>query len=206
MGWNQALFPLVVITAAPTGFSGLFAYSPGPGAGNLITSIAAADGTDPYGNAFLHGTVTYSVVGGRAIAQGWQDGNVLFATAATQAGPYQVASGVLRVAYGTLVNGFFGAADVNGTSDPPVVTQTDAHTIVMAGRLGTPPSGPVLLTTFATLSTPFVLPSLIVAEFPTNNVVGGQSGSVILRPNGNLQLNGSFGNSATVLTCGAFRF
>lgn len=58
MGWNSNVFPLLIIT--PTGgFTGLFVYSPGPGNGNLIASIAAAAGTDPYGNPFQQGIVSY---------------------------------------------------------------------------------------------------------------------------------------------------
>lgn len=47
---------LVIISGAN---GGLFIYSGTPAAGNLIASIAAAPGTDPYGNAYLDGVVTY---------------------------------------------------------------------------------------------------------------------------------------------------
>lgn len=40
--------------------SGAFFYDPTPAAGNLVASIAAADGTDAYGNTYLGGIVTYS--------------------------------------------------------------------------------------------------------------------------------------------------
>ena len=40
--------------------SGLFVYSPIPATGNLVASIAAAAGTDPYGNAYLAGICDYS--------------------------------------------------------------------------------------------------------------------------------------------------
>jgi len=63
MGWeNENVFPLLIITAGG-GFTGLFVYSPGPGTGNLIASIAAQAGTDPYGNSFAAGETTYSNVG-----------------------------------------------------------------------------------------------------------------------------------------------
>lgn len=42
---------------------GLFVYSPKPGAGNLVASIAAAAGTDPYGNSYLAGVVSYGASG-----------------------------------------------------------------------------------------------------------------------------------------------
>ena len=38
--------------SSPSGFSGLFIYSPAPGPGNLVASFAAAAGTDPYGNKY----------------------------------------------------------------------------------------------------------------------------------------------------------
>lgn len=37
----------------------LLVYQPVPGTGNLIASIAATGGTDPYGNTFLAGVVSY---------------------------------------------------------------------------------------------------------------------------------------------------
>lgn len=59
MGWNSNVFPLLIITASG-GFTGLFAYSPGPGAGNLIASVTAQAGTDPYGNAYVAGVASYA--------------------------------------------------------------------------------------------------------------------------------------------------
>ena len=58
--WTNQVVSLIVLTEATGGFSGLFGYSPTPGAGNLIFSIAAANGTDPYGNAYLGGVTSYS--------------------------------------------------------------------------------------------------------------------------------------------------
>jgi hypothetical protein len=208
MPWQQSIFPLLIITSTPGTFSGQFNYSPAPGAGNLTGSNTAADGTDPYGNAYVHGLITYTTAGGVAIAQGSQDGRFYFATAPTPAGPYVPASGSLRSIVGPLPNNFSIGTDVNGTTDGPSLVQTDVGTISMAGRLVTPPSGPVLLTTFGTIGAPFLLPaaSAPVPEYPTVNAGGGQGGSVILRPNGNLQLTGNFGNSATVYTSGTFHF
>jgi hypothetical protein len=51
--WSNQLVNLLVIAAQQAGYSGLFIYSPAPGPGNLILSIAAVPGTDPYGNAYL---------------------------------------------------------------------------------------------------------------------------------------------------------
>ena len=46
----------------------LLVYSPAAGAGNLIVSIAAMPGTDPYGNAYLEGITAYVTIGGDRIA------------------------------------------------------------------------------------------------------------------------------------------
>src|SRR5208337_1142558 len=43
------------LTEQTTGFSGIFGYSPTVGSGNLIFSLSAAAGTDPYGNAYPQG-------------------------------------------------------------------------------------------------------------------------------------------------------
>jgi len=48
---NQAVTELIV-TVLTNGMSGIFGYSPEPGAGNLLFSLTAAPGTDQYGNAY----------------------------------------------------------------------------------------------------------------------------------------------------------
>lgn len=58
MGWRQVEFPLLVLTPSG-GFTGLFVYSGAPAAGNLILSIAAAAGTDPFGNPFPGNLTSY---------------------------------------------------------------------------------------------------------------------------------------------------
>lgn len=206
MPWQNNVFSLLVVIAG-AGYSGEFAYAPAPGPGNLLVSIAASDGTDPYGNAYVHGVITYSMAGGVAVAQGWQDGAVYFATAPTQAGPYTVASGQLRALPGGYANGFHSGNDVNNVQYPVVLTQTDEHTIVMAGRLLTP-AGFTSGMTFGTIGAPFLLPPAggNVPEFPTVNALGGAAGSIVCRPDGNLQLYGGFGGAYTVIAAGAFRF
>jgi len=58
--WSNQAVSLVVIQASPGAFTGLFVYSPSPGPGNLIASIAAGGGTDPYGNKYPAGISTQS--------------------------------------------------------------------------------------------------------------------------------------------------
>lgn len=52
--WNNQLVSLIIITAGG-GFTGLFMYSPSPGPGNLVTSIAPVAGVDPFGNHYPSG-------------------------------------------------------------------------------------------------------------------------------------------------------
>jgi hypothetical protein len=59
MGWNNEVFSLLIVTSG-SGFTGLFVYSPAPGHGNLIASVAAQAGTDPYGNAYSQGIASYT--------------------------------------------------------------------------------------------------------------------------------------------------
>lgn len=58
MPWTNQAISLVIIDAA-TGFTGLFVYSPIPAFGNLIASVAAIAGTDPYGNTYQPGVTSY---------------------------------------------------------------------------------------------------------------------------------------------------
>lgn len=53
--WSNQLVSLVVVTAPPGQYAGIFVYSPAPGPGTLIGSWAAQAGTDPYGNAYPQG-------------------------------------------------------------------------------------------------------------------------------------------------------
>ena len=55
MGWDNQAVSLIVLTEQTSGFSGIFGYSPVVGTGNLIFSLSAAAGTDPYGNAYPQG-------------------------------------------------------------------------------------------------------------------------------------------------------
>lgn len=66
MGWNNQAVTLIVLTEEISGYSGIFGYSPAPAVGNLIFSVAAAAGTDPYGNAYLAGITSYNDLGGLA--------------------------------------------------------------------------------------------------------------------------------------------
>lgn len=189
------------------GTGNLFAYQPSAAAGNLFATISNTSGTDRFGNAFIAGIITYSTIAGLAVAQGSQAGAPVFATAATQAGPYTVASGPLR-SIGSYQNGFTSGLDVNGNSYPVTLTQTDANSIEMAGRIVTP-AGWVSGLVFGNIGLPFLLPAAgaNIPEFPTVNAAGAATGSIVLRPNGNLAIfSNTAGAGFTMLTAGTFHF
>ncbi len=81
MPWNQNSFFTILIVSGGTG-SGVFVYSPKPGAGNLIASVAAQAGTDPYGNAYKAGITSYSKVAPFPLVELF-NGQVLFSGAGT---------------------------------------------------------------------------------------------------------------------------
>ncbi len=56
--WSDQAISLLVLDEETGGWSGIFGYSPAPGAGNLVFSLAAAAGTDPYGNTYPAGLST----------------------------------------------------------------------------------------------------------------------------------------------------
>lgn len=58
MGWSNQSVSLIVLDEATSGYSGIFGYSPLPGEGTLIFSLAAKAGTDPYGNPYPAGLMT----------------------------------------------------------------------------------------------------------------------------------------------------
>jgi hypothetical protein len=93
-------FPLSVATIFQAGntiinSSGEFVYSPSPGLGNLISSVAGAAGTDQYGNAYLAGTTGYFQFGGAYYAtQVGTSQQLGFYTAASGAGPWSLLASV----------------------------------------------------------------------------------------------------------------
>lgn len=61
--WSNSAVNLIELIEQVSGYSGIFGYSPAPGAGNLVFSLTAASGTDPYGNAYPQGLTMYSANG-----------------------------------------------------------------------------------------------------------------------------------------------
>lgn len=89
----------LVIISGPG--SGLFVYTPVPGANNLFASIASQAGVDPFGNQYLAGFTTYNFFSGTWFAlqhsqfdlQWWIGG-------ATQATPYSPSASVQVQVFG----------------------------------------------------------------------------------------------------------
>jgi hypothetical protein len=86
MGWEGNNVFQVLIVQGSTG-SGIFVYSPAPALGNLIASVAAAAGTDPYGNGYVQGIAAY-FGGTPAFALGLTGFTLQWYNAAGPAGPY----------------------------------------------------------------------------------------------------------------------
>lgn len=67
MGWTNVgaaiLQAVTVIVSGASPTTGIFVYSPSPGAGNLVGSWTATTGTDPYGNTFQDGIAVYGTAG-----------------------------------------------------------------------------------------------------------------------------------------------
>lgn len=83
--WTNQVQNQVIIA----GTSGrLLVYTSTPAANNLIGSISAAGGTDPYGNVYLAGTVNYFHGASGYFALQMNAGSVFWYHAATEAGPW----------------------------------------------------------------------------------------------------------------------
>lgn len=109
--WSNQLTNLIILTAQQAGFSGLFGYSPSPGHGNLVFSIAAVPGTDPYGNAYQEGFTAYNTSNGT-----WA----------------QLDSGALNFANGGIVtNAIAGTMEINNANTTAIVMNNGSNEIAL---------------------------------------------------------------------------
>lgn len=97
----------------------------------------------------------------------------------------------------SLTSGWSAGTDLAGTSYPPAYKLLPDGNVALRGDLGTPSSGSVTTTTFATIPAAY-RPTTNVPTATVVNHTGSQSGAVCLRVNGNLQLSGAFGNSTSI--------
>lgn len=197
----------------------LLMYASDPSLGGMLTaSMSTVDNTDQYGNAYIHGVISYTkgtgtyIPSGTYVAQGWQDGQQTFASASSAGGPYTVASGSLRNLFGALNTGYSEGTDLNGTSDPVTMTQLDARTIAVGGRViigsaWTSQSSMANLSTTGFILPPSPAPPGIVPEYTVTTSGGTHSGVAMLRPSGGFLLSSTnFVNGDQVCMSGTLRW
>jgi hypothetical protein len=119
--WSNTATNLIILIEQISGYSGIFGYSPAPGPGDLVLSVTAAAGTDPYGNAYEAGVTLYSA-----------DGTInLFDTHGSWTASNGNSSIDIEVGPGSVAENFT-PSDVSGvTWDPGSIGAT------IASRLGT---------------------------------------------------------------------
>jgi hypothetical protein len=124
MPWSNQGISLIVIQAG-TGFSGLFVYSGAPASGNLIASIAASAGTDPFGNAYPQGIMDQ--VPGGALQGVWNAASITLDKVSGVLAPPHItlSDGTASVTDGTVIN--------SGGITTPLVTA-----VVPGDTAGTP--------------------------------------------------------------------
>jgi hypothetical protein len=91
----------------------LLVYTPFAGPGNLVASIAATEGTDNFGNAFLPNITSYNGSGSNWFANSLTGGSLAYFHATSAAGPWAVTAQILANSSGfAIVN--FEAGSVAG--------------------------------------------------------------------------------------------
>lgn len=120
--WSNSETNLIILIEQVSGFSGIFGYSPAPGTGDLVFSVSAAAGTDPFGNQYAAGITVYAP-------------NSLFAN--MQAGKFlwgQIVAGALDFTDAGALFAAAGDTFLTGTSQP-LTTFTDAVKLrLLAGQ------------------------------------------------------------------------
>lgn len=95
MPWSNPAVSLIIVEAGG-GFTGFFMYSGAPAANNLVASIAPANGTDSFGNAYLSGFTTYGLISATYYALqtgfGGSAGILRLYSASSEAGPWVTAN------------------------------------------------------------------------------------------------------------------
>src|SRR5215472_8873390 len=201
MGWENSFFSLLIVNASG-GFTGLFVYSPTVGAGNLIASVSASSGTDPYGNALISGVTSYNPAAGPPFASiSLQAGQVLFFTAAALTGPWTTTAGITSDSSGDLSAQALGAAgsvllSVSGTGS--VVSQS--HFLAQQKANITGAGGGQLVVTEtggAPATPPTQLIGLTAADRALGIQVTGDAANFRLRVDTNGRHDWGPGNAAT---------
>lgn len=106
---------LVIVSGA--GFSGVFDYLGAPSFGNLRESMTSLNGTDPWGNAYLQGFVTYAnpnLTNLKWLAIQYTSSGMQAYSATTAAGPWSNLDGASNLMPGFAIGeGGFGGAEID---------------------------------------------------------------------------------------------
>jgi len=156
---GQVIRARQVIVFGPAG-SGIFVYSGTPAHGNLVYSIAAASGTDPYGNAYVPGATTYLGNPPSQLYTNMFAGGLLFNGGSSIAGINLNQSGVNGQLQISSINPVLlqGASFVAASGDTTGVTDRQRINTALARGycvLGRPPAG----VDFYWIDQPLTLPS-----------------------------------------------
>ena len=175
--WSSLETNLIVLVEESSGYSGIFGYSPAPGLNNLVFSIAAAPGTDPYGNVYVAGIGTYN----GAVNTDHIDavsGNARFGNAASSHFSFDVINSILYAANSSAQN----------------VVQVDAARQAMFFYSGNPALGNLIVSLAAQAGT-----DAHGNAYPQglNATTGTISGATIEGPNSIQNGQGSFYYSGT---------
>ena len=132
--WSNQVQNQVIVAGAN---AGIFVYSGAPAFGNLIYSVAAAAGTDGFGNAYLGGSVTYS---GGVLAVAVTGTAIQTFSAPGPGGPWSTTGGTLTIfstsfavfaSAGISLDGGPVSATAGTASAPSLITTDTWHTMTL---------------------------------------------------------------------------
>lgn len=205
-----------VIVSGTAADDGVFVYNPVPGPNNLVASISAGNGTDDYGNQVLAGQTSYFEIAGTWYASSMVGASfVLLTGGAAQSDPYndsgseyaqntqtgfgQIGSGDAISNVFSLTSGWLAGTDSNGTVYLPGYSMMPDGNVSITGCLTTPATGTVTGVAWAVIPAAYRPGS--GANIPTGTcaqATGAHVGTVEIHPNGNMELQGSFGNGENI--------
>jgi hypothetical protein len=216
---DQAM-PFLIYSGAPAAGNLIASFSPDAGTDSFgnpyVAGLVSYSGTGSFTKAaqLLGDTLTFyapltggqNVVLGQSIGTGsipvgltlYAGGALTVPPVLTAAAPGSPSGATEQWHTLTLQNSFTVGTDINGTSYPPAIMLMPDGDVRLKGELVTPAAGGVTNTTFATTPGSVYNP---VTNIPTATIVnntGNLAGVVYIRPNGNIQLAGAFGNSASI--------
>lgn len=167
MGWTSTVFPALQAGNIIINQKGEFAYSPKPGAGNLVETVGiqATPGAphDPYGNIYLPGSTTYNNPTGYAVqsfngAINFYVGSLSIGwtlTGSVLGGPSPAANHAITISntnalvFSTSRAFIFPSGDVTGAVDPQNINGALSHGYdvqLLNGTYYVNPSNPIHLT------------------------------------------------------------